>query len=201
MRLIVTSWPDVLLGSDSQRYPKTEKYVSLFPEGTYVPFPSTISASTSKDAASVRTAMRNTQKVAMDQGQLPIEAEGGDLGIEGEEDVGSAGTAAVKIVTAFDTTSNADVLVEQETVVTPVVVEEKKVKKSKKSVAAAEEVEPEVPIDAEMVDVPIEVLDKAEKKMGRKEKKEMKRAGKMAGEAAVVIEKAEGWAEGDDFFA
>ncbi|KAM0749160.1 hypothetical protein T439DRAFT_343590 [Meredithblackwellia eburnea MCA 4105] len=83
------------------RYPKTEKYISLFPEGTYVPHSSTSSSftsnplSTSKSKAKDPLAVRNAQvgtkradvKRRMDSGELSLEPETGNLGIEGEEDV------------------------------------------------------------------------------------------------------------------
>ncbi|GAA5853531.1 hypothetical protein JCM8547_002495 [Rhodosporidiobolus lusitaniae] len=71
------------------RYPKTEKYVALFPDGTYFPHDS---PSSSTDAsAQKRQTLRAAIRARMEKGELPQEVEGGDLGIEGEEDVGSSG--------------------------------------------------------------------------------------------------------------
>jgi 5-deoxy-D-glucuronate isomerase len=120
----------------------------------------------------------------MDEGRLVIEAEGGDLGIEGEEDVGAAGERESKVVA-----------VEPEIVT---VVVEKKVKKSKK---AAVEVVEAVEGDETMQDIPTEVIDPVQKKKGRREKKEEKRNA-ANGTVAVAEEKvAEGWAGDDEFFA
>ena len=147
--------------------------------------PTSLVGSAAKDAASVRTNLRLTQKLAMDEGRLVIEAEGGDLGIEGEEDVGAAGENESKTVA-----------VEPEIVT---VVAEKKVKKSKK---AAVEVVEAVVEDETMQDVPTEVIDPVQKKKGRREKKEEKRNAAANGPVAVTEEKvAEGWAGDDEFFA
>ena len=75
----------------AQRYPRSEKYIALFPDGTYVPPLASLSELASDAAPSERK--RQTLRIGLrDQvkrGELPAEAELGELGIEGEEDVGS----------------------------------------------------------------------------------------------------------------
>lgn len=75
----------------TQHYPKTSKYIALFPDGTYVPHaPSPLTTTTnSKDAAASRAKLRDDIRLKMEHGKLASEPEVGDLGIEGEEDVGS----------------------------------------------------------------------------------------------------------------
>ncbi|GAA5837279.1 hypothetical protein JCM5353_000808 [Sporobolomyces roseus] len=90
------------------RYPKTEKYLALYPENTYIPFlltlapstsssftPSDPSTSTSTSSASSSTPsesdrkrweLRNEIRKKVSEGTWSEESEGGDLGIEGEED-------------------------------------------------------------------------------------------------------------------
>jgi hypothetical protein len=81
-------------------YPKTEKYIALFPEGKYIPHgdssilpgPSkSIGGPKTKDADSTRQELRSSIRHRIEHGILRAEAEGGDLGIEGEEDVGAGG--------------------------------------------------------------------------------------------------------------
>ncbi|KAL8283404.1 hypothetical protein RQP46_005814 [Phenoliferia psychrophenolica] len=88
VRACITLFPVPQLTQPSQHYPKIAKYIALFPEGAYVPHaPST--SSTAKDAANTRATMREDIRKKMDSGVLAPEPEVGDLGIEGEEDVGS----------------------------------------------------------------------------------------------------------------
>ncbi|GAA5979990.1 hypothetical protein JCM10908_001491 [Rhodotorula pacifica] len=81
------------------RYPRSEKYIALFPDGTYVPALSSLSQ-LAKDAAPSerkRQSLRIALREQVESGQLPAEAELGELGIEGEEDVGSGPGKAVVV--------------------------------------------------------------------------------------------------------
>ncbi|GAA6011563.1 hypothetical protein JCM8202_004071 [Rhodotorula sphaerocarpa] len=76
------------------RYPKTEKYIALFPDGTYVPpIPSlTALAADAPHSERKRQTLRIALRDQMRNGELAEEAELGELGIEGEEDVASGPT-------------------------------------------------------------------------------------------------------------
>ncbi|GAA5965666.1 hypothetical protein JCM8115_005473 [Rhodotorula mucilaginosa] len=73
------------------RYPKSEKYIALFPDGTYVPPLASLSelASDATPSERKRQTLRLSLRDQVKRGELPAEAELGELGIEGEEDVGS----------------------------------------------------------------------------------------------------------------
>ncbi|ORY72731.1 hypothetical protein BCR35DRAFT_307506 [Leucosporidium creatinivorum] len=78
------------------RYPKTQKYIALFPSGTYIPFsPAPPAETPPSDALSKRHALRSSIRKKVESGELPAEPESGELGIEGEEDV-PAGSADVE---------------------------------------------------------------------------------------------------------
>lgn len=122
-------------------------------------------------------------RMMMQNGELSAEPEGGDLGIEGEEDVVSQPEAAVVEAMEVD----EEKLVEEQPIV------EKKVKKVK--IAA----EPEAIVEAEVV---APVIDVAKRKREKKERKLAKKEKKGLGETIAPEGKAivEGWA-GDEFFA
>lgn len=75
----------------SQRYPKTDKYVALFPDGVYAPFvpPSALDKDASTPAELKRQTLRAAIRDRIESGAMPAEAELGELGIEGEDDVGA----------------------------------------------------------------------------------------------------------------
>ncbi|GAA6064434.1 hypothetical protein JCM10212_006096 [Sporobolomyces blumeae] len=106
------------------RYPKTEKYLALYPSNTYIPYtatpialssllstsisvpsseftPSDPSTSKSQSTSSGELAesdlkrhkLRTGVRTKVESGEWPVEAERGDLGIEGEEDVAADGSA------------------------------------------------------------------------------------------------------------
>lgn len=118
-----------------------------------------------------------------------MEAEGGDLGIEGEEDVGAAASAGE--TGATEAARQPEIAA---------VVAEKRVKKSKKAVVEAEE--DQVAVDTAMEDGTGLVVEQVQKKKGRREKKEEKRSAAANPVARVVPDKvAGGWAGDDEFFA
>ncbi|TNY16939.1 rRNA-processing protein EFG1 [Rhodotorula diobovata] len=73
------------------RYPKTDKYVALFPDGVYAPFvpPSALDKDASTPAELKRQTLRAAIRDRIESGAMPAEAELGELGIEGEDDVGA----------------------------------------------------------------------------------------------------------------
>lgn len=135
----------------------------------------------------------------MERGDLAAEPEGGDLGIEGEEDVGTSTDAVIATTVA---PLVQDSVPEPETAVMTVE-KDKKVKKAKSvPVIEAEE----TVADEEMVNVEEQVAPVGEKKMNKRDRKADKKSKLAAGEAVPVVETAagptEGWAAaGDDFFA
>ncbi|GAA5897544.1 hypothetical protein JCM8208_003300 [Rhodotorula glutinis] len=158
------------------RYPKTDKYVALFPDGVYAPFvaPSSL-APDATPAETKRQTLRAALRKRLDQGDLPAEVELGELGIEGEEDVG-AGSAK----------RDRDEVEELEE---PVVEEGRTAKKPKRAApapapAAVEQAPAPAVVEAAQEDEVGAVEGEPKKKENRKQRKERKRAEEAAAAAA-----------------
>ncbi|KPV78553.1 uncharacterized protein RHOBADRAFT_51008 [Rhodotorula graminis WP1] len=170
------------------RYPKTDKYVALFPDGVYAPFvaPSALAADATP-AETKRQTLRAAIRKRLDKGDLPAEVELGELGIEGEEDVG-AGSAK---------RDRDDADEEQEREAAPVVVDERAAKKPKRAApapapaAASSAPTPAVVEAAEEEAAPVEGEGEPKKKENRKQRKERKRAEEAAAAAAATTAGAE----------
>lgn len=170
-----------------QRFPRTDKYIALFPDGTYVPHTSSSSlvpsdpSATPSEAATKRASLRASIRRKLEAGELPSEPETGDLGIEGEEDVG-AGVAGEKREREEETKEEVREkpaqLAKKRKVEERVVVEEKEA-----------EVEEEEAADEE---AEIEVEGQPKKKENRKQRKERKRAEQAGGAAPSGAEGKDG---------
>lgn len=126
------------------------------------------------DAATTRAHLRQSLKDKVSKGELEVEAEGGNLVIEGVEDVGQ------------EDLSNAPVVIVETVEVASVAEPFKRVKKVKIAAAA--------PVVEMVVDIP--ATEEPKKKKSKKERAAAKAA------PVVPIAPEEGWvAEGDDFFA
>ncbi|KAJ8296757.1 rRNA-processing protein EFG1 [Rhodotorula toruloides] len=151
------------------RYPKTEKYIALFPDGIFVPHTSSIPSDASPSEQKRQT-LRQQIRRQIEKGELSPAAEAGDLGIEGEEDVGAgAGKRArseEEEEEERDEEADLDEAEEKE--------EERPAKKQKSSQVEAP--------DEEAEDDAAEAGQAAPKKLNRKQRKELKRA-KEAGAA------------------
>ena len=159
----------------SQRYPKTDKYVALFPDGVYAPFVAPSSLSTDATPAETkRQTLRAAIRKRLDKGELPAEVELGELGIEGEEDVGSGPAKRDR--------DDAD----EEEEAAPPIVEERAAKKPKHAAPAPvfERVPPPV-AEADVVEAAVAADGEPKKKENRKQRKERKRAEEAAAAAAV----------------
>ncbi|BGP29059.1 18S rRNA maturation protein [Rhodotorula toruloides] len=143
------------------RYPKTEKYIALFPDGTFVPHTSSIPSDASPSEQKRQT-LRQQIRREIEKGDLSPAAEAGDLGIEGEEDVGTgAGKRARSEEQEEERDEEVDLYeVEEE--------DERPVKKQKGS--QADEADEEAEDDA------AEGEQAGPKKLNRKQRKELKRA-------------------------
>ncbi|KAK4706058.1 hypothetical protein P7C70_g142, partial [Phenoliferia sp. Uapishka_3] len=179
-------------------YPKTIKYIALFPEGTYVPHTPAPTTSNSKDAASTRASMRDAIRAKMSAGTLAAEPEIGDLGIEGEEDVGSGaagGGAEGEKEQEKKEKRGSDEMEEVERPAKKVRVEEVPAKVEVEVFAKTVE-EPEAPVtEAEKKEVSAKKAKKDAKDAKRREKKEAET--KAAEEAKKPAKTA---AFDDDFF-
>ncbi|GAA5986417.1 hypothetical protein JCM5350_002914 [Sporobolomyces pararoseus] len=189
------------------RYPKTEKYLALYPENSYIPYTSTppststSSITPSDPSTSTKTSTNNANKKALENdvkrwklrkeifekvesGEWNPESEGGDLGIEGEEDVGTSTTTLGDKRTRdeeeeeeAEEAEEAQGEVEQEDDTTPA-------KKRKVETAAVTEETEET--------VQEEVTKEGEgeggepKKLNRKQKKALRRAQEAAGITPVT---------------
>ncbi|GAA6005519.1 hypothetical protein JCM10207_005234 [Rhodosporidiobolus poonsookiae] len=196
------------------RYPKLDKYIALFPDGSYVPHfasPSSSSAAAAPtDAETKRASLRAAIRKQIKQGEIPEEAEGGDLGIEGEEDVG-AGPAGGKRERGGDDEEQQE---EEEEEAQPV--EQPKGKRRRVEQPVEEE-----PVEEEAAEEDAPAAALGGKKLNRKQRKEKKRAeaaafeeptstpakgaakekGKKGKSASEAKEDKKALADEDDFFA
>ncbi|BGP12963.1 hypothetical protein JCM10213_006602 [Rhodosporidiobolus nylandii] len=189
------------------RFPKTAKYVALFPDGSYVPHSSSSSLAPSDPSAAptaaetTRTTLRASIRKQLEEGALPEAPEEGELGIEGEEDVGAAAPEKRGREDSAEKEVRQPAGKKRKVQPEPVVEEEE----------VAEEVEEEQEVAGE---------EQPKKKENRKQRKERKRAEQAAAAAGGVDEGAtpvkkeapakkgkkgaeekKGLAEEDDFFA
>ncbi|BGP44905.1 18S rRNA maturation protein [Rhodotorula kratochvilovae] len=174
------------------RYPKTAKYIALFPDGVYAPFvsPSALPADASP-AEQKRQALRAAIRAKIEGGELGEEAELGELGIEGEEDVPTAAGAAA----AGGKRERGE---EEEVEEGDAAEAERAVKKPKRAApvqkkapapAAAAEKEDEEDVDAEEAAEGSEPKKKENRKQ-RKERKRAEQAAAAAGGAPPAVAKA-----------
>ncbi|GEM06535.1 rRNA-processing protein EFG1 [Rhodotorula toruloides] len=158
------------------RYPKTEKYIALFPDGTFVPHsPSILSEASPSEQK--RQTLRQRIRRQIERGELSPAAEAGDLGIEGEEDVG-AGAGAGKRARSEEQEEQREQEVDLDKAEEEV---ERPAKKQKSS--QAEEADEDAAEAAE--DVEAEQAYTAPKKLNRKQRKEAKRAKEAVAAAPV----------------
>ncbi|GAA5866725.1 hypothetical protein JCM3774_001971 [Rhodotorula dairenensis] len=168
------------------RYPKSEKYISLFPDGTYIP-PLAALSDLPPDAPAAerkRQSLRINLRDQVSSGVLPAEAELGELGIEGEEDVGSGpapASAAAATVRKRERPADED---EGAGVVTELVLEEDEEKDSDDSRPTKRTRSGEV-VAQEQAGADGAALDKKKDKENRKQRKERKRAEAEAGAAGA----------------
>ncbi|BGP36827.1 18S rRNA maturation protein [Rhodotorula kratochvilovae] len=176
------------------RYPKTAKYIALFPDGVYAPFvsPSALPADASP-AEQKRQALRAAIRAKIEGGELGEEAELGELGIEGEEDVPTAAGAAAaggkrdrgEEVEEDDGAEQAERVVKKPKRAAPV-------QKKAPAPAAAEEDEHEEADEAEEAEEAAEGAEpkKKENRKQRKERKRAEQAAAAAGGAPPAVAKA-----------
>ncbi|BGP67461.1 18S rRNA maturation protein [Rhodotorula toruloides] len=150
------------------RYPKTEKYIALFPDGTFVPHTSSIPSDASPSEQKRQTLRQQIRRQIV-KGELSPAAEAGDLGIEGEEDVGAGAGKRARSEEQEEEEREEEVDLDEAEEE-----EERPAKKPKSS--QTEEAEEEAEDDAAGAD------QAAPKKLNRKQRKELKRA-KEAGTA------------------
>ncbi|GAA5834571.1 hypothetical protein JCM9279_004357 [Rhodotorula babjevae] len=161
------------------RYPKTDKYVALFPDGVYSPFvaPSSLPADATP-AETKRQTLRAAIRTRLDKGELPAEVELGELGIEGEEDVGSGPAKRAR----------DDAEAEEQDA--PAAVEDRAAKKPKRAAPTAAPAVERAPAPAAVVADEDEAAEapaadgEPKKKENRKQRKERKRAEEAAAAAA-----------------
>jgi len=193
-------------------YPKTDKYIALFPDGVFVPHSPPVSPAT--PASTSRDTLRQAVKARMASGALGAEPEDGSLEIEGVESVGASGVGEKRVSGEEE---------EEEAVAE----EERPAKKSRGEAIAPSASAPAAKVSSMQAFSPTEGVwkltdaasfladvaqaapapgppteaDAPTRKLGKKDRKARKQA---EAEAVAVKEKesATGWAaDGDDFFA
>ncbi|GAA6007218.1 hypothetical protein JCM11491_003048 [Sporobolomyces phaffii] len=200
------------------RYPKTEKYLALYPENSYIPYTSTPPASSSTGGSSItpsdpssstkaskakavdsdqkRWELRTEILKKVDGGEWNEESERGDLGIEGEEDVEIGATTASKAGEKRSRTDDGEDEAPRDEAKQDE--GEDKTTPAKKRKVAEEPTETTV-VAATAGDAAGEAEAAEEggepKKLNRKQKKALRRAQEAAGEvapvaAAPLVEKA-----------
>ncbi|BGO93079.1 hypothetical protein NBRC10512_003264 [Rhodotorula toruloides] len=194
------------------RYPKTEKYIALFPDGTFVPHTSSIPSDASPSEQKRQT-LRQQIRRQIEKGELSPAAEAGDLGIEGEEDVGAGAGKRARSEEQEEEERDEEIDLDEADE------EEERPAKKQKSLQAEEAVE-------EAEDEAPDAGQAAPKKLNRKQRKELKRAkeagaaepaqtaspvrpaektssksGRTGGSSAKEAKEAKNLAEEDDFFA
>ncbi|GAA5994817.1 Efg1p [Rhodotorula paludigena] len=168
------------------RYPKTDKYIALFPDGTYVPYSPSAPPSDATPSEQKRHSLRAALRKRIERGEIPPEAELGELGIEGEEDVGSG--PAKRARAGADADEDGEGADEEEA-------EEARPAKKQRKAPLSRQAEPGVAPEADEAFAEEEeeaaAEDAPKKKLNRKERKERKRA-----EAAAAAGGVEAGAKG-----
>ncbi|GAA6047866.1 hypothetical protein JCM3770_004681 [Rhodotorula araucariae] len=168
------------------RYPKTAKYIALFPDGVYAPYvaPEDLAADAAP-AEQKRQALRAAIRAKVDSGELGEEAELGELAIEGEEDLPARAPPAANAAAGGKRGRDDEVEVDAEEAGEEA--GEREVKKPKRAAPAPKKAP--APAVANDEDVGEEVEGEAadggasaepKKKENRKQRKERKRAEQAA---------------------